>query len=140
MPRPYSNDLRRRVVLTVENGASRRQAAGLFKVSVSFVIKLMQRFQATGEVSPAQFGGYKVSPLEAHEADLRRWIAERSDITIGELQSRLSEHGTRTSPAALARFLAKLGLTRKKRRLVPPSSPARTSPRPAGSGSAGNAD
>ena len=82
MPRPYSNDLRQKVVLTVENGASRRQAAKLFKVSVSFVIKLLQRVQATGEVSPAQFGGYKTSPLKTHEADLRRWVAERSDITI----------------------------------------------------------
>ena len=119
MPRPYSNDLRRKIVDTVESGASRRQTAGLFKVSVSFVIKLMQRVRATGDVSPAQFGGYKVSPLAAHEADLRRWVAERSEITIAELQSRLSACGTRTSPAALARFLAKLGLTRKKRRRGP---------------------
>ena len=139
MPRPYSNDLRRKVVLTVEAGRSCRQTAGLFKVSVSFVIKLMQRVQATGEVSPAQFGGYKTSPLKMHEADLRRWVAERSDITIAELQSRLLERGTRTSPAAIARFLAKLGLTRKKRRRGPPSNRARTSPRPAGSGSAGSA-
>ena len=138
MPRPYSSDLRRRVVLTVENGASCRQTAALFKASVSFVIKLLQRVQATGEVSPAQFGGYKVSPLAAHEADLRRWVAERSEITIAELQTRLSERGTKTSPAAIARCLAKLGLTRKRHR-EPPSSPARTSPRPAGSGSAGSA-
>jgi len=140
MPRPYSNDLRRKIVDTVESGASRRQTAGLFKVSVSFVIKLMQRVRATGDVSPAQFGGYKVSPLAAHEADLRRWVAERSEITIAELQSRLSACGTRTSPAALARFLAKLGLTRKKRRRKLPSSRARTSPRPARHGSAGSAD
>jgi transposase len=140
MPRPYSNDLRQKVVLTVENGASRRQAAKLFKVSVSVVIKLLQRVQATGEVSPAQFGGDKVSPLAAHEADLRRWVAERSDITIAELQSRLLERGTRTSPAAIARFLAKLGLTRKKRRREPPSNGAMTSPRPAKPGSDGSVD
>jgi putative transposase len=114
MPRPYSNDLRRKIVETVESGASCRQAAGQFKVSVSFAIKLMQRVRATGDVSPAQFGGYKVSPLAAHEADLRRWVAERSEITIAELQTLLAERGTRTSPAALARFLGKLGLTRKK--------------------------
>ncbi len=100
----------------------------------------MQRVQATGDVSPAQFGGYKVSPLAAHEADLRRWVAERSDITIAELQSRLLERGTKTSPAALARFLAKLGLTRKKRRHGPPSSRAMTSPRPARPGSDGSVD
>ena len=139
MPRPYSNDLRRKIALTVEAGTSCRQAAELFKVSVSFVIKLLQRVQATGDVSPARFGGYKVSPLAAHEADLRRRVAERSEITIAELRTLLSERGTRTSPAALARFLGKLGLTRKKRRREPPSSRASTSPRPAGRGSAGSA-
>jgi transposase len=140
MPRPYSNDLRRKIALTVEAGRSCRQTAGLFKVSVSFVIKLLQRVQATGEVSPAQFGGYKTSPLNTHEADLRRWVAERSAITIAELQSRLLERGTRTSPAAIARFLAKLGLTRKKRRREPPSNGAMTSPRPARPGSDGGVD
>ena len=114
MPRPYSDDLRLRVVETVENAASRRQAAEFFKVTVSFVIKLLQRVQATGEVPPARLGGYEVSPLKAHEEDLRLWIAERSDITIAELQSRLSERGTKTSPAALARCHERLGLTRKK--------------------------
>jgi transposase len=114
MPRPYSDDLRLRVVETVENAASRRQAAEFFKVTVSFVIKLLQRVQATGEVPPARFGGYEVSPLKAHEEDPRLWIAERSDITIAELQSRLSERGTKTSPAALARCHERLGLTRKK--------------------------
>ena len=140
MPRPYSNDLRRKIALTVETGRSCRQTAELFKVSVSFVIKLMQRVQATGDVSPARFGGYKVSPLAAHEADLRRWVAERSEITIAELQALLSGRGTRTSPAALARCLAKLGLTRKKRRRGPPSNRARTSPPPARPGSDGSAD
>ena len=139
MPRPYSNDLRQRIVDTVESGVSRRQTAKVFKVSVSFVIKLIQRVRATGDVSPAQFGGYKVSPLAAHEADLRCWVAERSAITIAELQVLLAERGTRTSPAALARFLGKLGLTRKKRRREPPSRRARTSPRPAASGSDGSA-
>jgi transposase len=46
MPRPLSNDLRERVARTVEDGSSRRQAAGRFGVSVSFVVKLLQRWQA----------------------------------------------------------------------------------------------
>lgn len=139
MPRPYSNDLRRKIVETVKSGTSCRQTAGQFKVSVSFVIKLLQRVRATGDVSPARFGGYKVSPLAGHEADLRRWVAERSAITLAELQALLLERGTKTSPAALARFLGKLNLTRKKRPQERPSRRARTSPRPARHGSAGSA-
>ena len=40
MTRPYSVDLRERVVRAVEAGLSRRAAARRFEVSVSFVVKL----------------------------------------------------------------------------------------------------
>jgi putative transposase len=43
MARPYSADLRERVVRAVEGGASRRATAAKFEDSPSFVIKLMQR-------------------------------------------------------------------------------------------------
>ena len=42
MPKPYSLDLRERVVGFVEDGQSRRAAAARFRVSVSFVVNLMQ--------------------------------------------------------------------------------------------------
>ena len=129
MPRPYSNDLRRKIVEKVEKGVSCRQAAELFDVSVSFVIKLMQRFRATGDVSPSQFGGFKTSPLLAHEEDVRGWIAATPELTIGEICRRFAERDVKTSPAAVARFLQKIGLTRKKRPLVPPSNHERTLPK-----------
>ena len=59
MAKPYSDDLRERVVGAVEGGSSRREAAGQFDVSVSFVVKLMQRDQATGSFRPGDFGGRK---------------------------------------------------------------------------------
>ena len=52
MAKPYSDDLRERVVRAVEGGSSRHEAAGQFDVSVSFVVKLMQRVQATGSFRP----------------------------------------------------------------------------------------
>lgn len=88
MPRPSSNDLCLKIALTVGSGTSCRQAAGLLEVSVSFVIKLMQRVRATGDVAPAQLGGYKVSPLAAHEADLRRWAVIVSREAGGSTASR----------------------------------------------------
>jgi transposase len=41
MPKPYSLDLRERLVSSVEAGHSRRAAAAHFRVSPSFVINLM---------------------------------------------------------------------------------------------------
>lgn len=129
MARPYSNDLRRKIVERVEKGISCRKAAELFDVSVSFVIKLMQRFRAAGDVSPAQFGGFKTSPLLAHEEDVRGWIAATPELTIAEICARFAERDVKTSPAAVARFLQKIGLTRKKRPHVLPSNHARMLPK-----------
>lgn len=122
------------MVDTVRSGVSRRKTAELFQVSVSCVIKLMQRVDETGDVRPARFGGFKTSPLTRHEHDIRAWIRETPEITIAELPSQLAEGGTTSSHAAIARFLQRLGLTRKKRPPWPPSDRARTSPRPGKTG------
>ena len=53
MGRPYSEDLRSRIVAAVEAGATRTAAAEQFAVSVSCAIKLVQRFRETGSVVPA---------------------------------------------------------------------------------------
>ena len=68
MAKPYSDDPRERVVRAVEGGSSRHEAAGQFDVSVSFVVKLMQRVQATGSFRPGDFGGHKEPKLAQHEA------------------------------------------------------------------------
>ena len=55
MTRPLSNDLRERVVAAVLGGASCREAAARFDIAVSSVVKLMQRYRATGSVAPARW-------------------------------------------------------------------------------------
>jgi hypothetical protein len=52
---------------TVESGVSRNAAARQFAVSVSCVVKLMQRFQHTGSVLPAP-RGKKPYALEGHQS------------------------------------------------------------------------
>lgn len=138
MAKPFSNDLRRKMVEAVQGGLSRRQTAKVFKVSVSCVIKLMQRFDVTGDVAPAQFGGFKTSPLSQREADIRAWIGECSDVSLVELREKLEKTGTQSSPPALARYLQQLGLTRKKRPRSLPNELATTLPKPAANGSSGN--
>jgi putative transposase len=55
--RPYSNDLRERVVRAViEGGLSRHQAAAQFDVR-STAILWVQRFRKTGSVKPDKIGG-----------------------------------------------------------------------------------
>jgi transposase len=137
MTRPYSVDLRERVVRSVEGGASRRATAAKFEVSVSFVIKLMQRWRRRGSVAPDRYGGWKRSPLEAHAARIVAMLVEAPDLTIEELRGCLTASGIRTSRSALGRFLQGQDLTRKKRPSTPPSRNGRTSPRRASPGAGG---
>ena len=66
MPKPYSLDLRERVVSYVEAGHSRRAAAAHFRVSPSFVINLMTAFRERGGIAPKALGGWRHSKLDPH--------------------------------------------------------------------------
>ena len=109
MARPYSVDLRERVVRCVEGGASRRATAAKFEVSISFVVKLMQRWRQRGTVQADRVGGWKRSRLAAH---------------VERVHALLAADGIEVSPSAISRFLKACGLTRKKdrarRRAGPP--------------------
>ena len=128
MTRPYSVDLRERVVRAVEAGASCRSTAATFEVSVSFVIKLMQRWRRRGSVAPDQYGGWKRSALADHAGRVQELLMVEPDLTIAELRSRLASAGIHASPAAISRFLSAQGLTRKKRPSTRPSRSGPTSP------------
>jgi transposase len=131
-------DLRQRVVAAVEAGASCRAAAARFAVSVSFVVKLMQRWRRRGTVEPDQYGGWKTSVLAAHADRVLALVAATPDLTLEELRVRLAARGIATSRSALGRFLLARGLTRKKRPGTPPSRTARTSPRRGSPGARGS--
>ena len=138
MARPYSVDLRERVVRCVEGGASRRATAAKFEVSISFVVKLMQRWRQRGTVQADRVGGWKRSRLAAHVERVHALLAAAPDLTIAELRQRLAAEGSATSRSGIGRFLAAAGLTRKKRRNMPPSRIARTSPRRGAPGVSGS--
>jgi transposase len=81
MPKPYSIDLRGRVIEEVESGASRREAAERYGLSPSVVVIWMQRFEETGSVAARPSGG-STSPLEKHADILLALIAEQPDLTL----------------------------------------------------------
>ena len=116
MVRPYSLDLRERVVAAVEAGESRRSAARRFGVSESTAVKWLQRVRATGSVKPSKMGGYVRPSLEGE----RDWILTRydeagSDLTVRGLASELTARGVKTGPYAVWAFFRREGLTFKKK-------------------------
>ena len=84
MPKPYSTDLRERAVEAVEGGASRREVAEVFEVSVSSVIRWCRRWSETGSVEAKPSGG-STSPLEEHSDWLLTLIAKQPDLTLKEI-------------------------------------------------------
>ena len=80
MPRPLSNDLRERIVRSVEGGKSCHGAAEHYDVSVSAVIRLMQRWRATGDCRPKRMGGYLQHKLAAHKDAVDRLLTENNDL------------------------------------------------------------
>src|ERR1700732_443155 len=80
MPKSYSGDLRERVIEAVESGASRRETAERFEVSVSSAIKWLQRWHESKSAVPKPRGG-SVSPLEAVAEQILDLIAQQPDLT-----------------------------------------------------------
>ena len=125
MAKPYSNDLRERVVSAVEvDGLSRRAAAELFAVAPSTVVNWVERARRTGSVAPGQMGGYRPrSIVGEHET----WLAGRvreGDFTLRGLVVELAGRGLEADYWAVWTFVRAQGLTHKKRRWSPVSSPA----------------
>ena len=114
MAKPYSQDLRDRVVRAVLAGQSRRKAARSFDISASCVIKLMQQWETTGDCLPRKFGGHKRHALAEHEDKVRALVAAQPDLTITALWKKLTVLDIKVGRSAVGRFLLHLKLTYKK--------------------------
>jgi transposase len=114
--RPYSIDLRERIVAAVDRGEhSLRAIAHLFSVNLSFLVRLLQRRRATGSVRPKPHGGGPPPKLDT--AAVRRLLAlvrQQPDATLTELRDRL---GIPCHIATIARVLRRHRISRKKKTL-----------------------
>jgi transposase len=134
MVKPLSNDLRERVVAFVEAGHSRRAAAAHFRVSPSFVIKLMMLFRQTGRVDHRQLGGQRRFKLDRHRSFILERVAERADITMPELAVKLAlATGTRR-PLVVVALADPQRLSFQKKHCGPANKTGQTSARRAANG------
>ncbi len=115
MARPYSQDLRDRVVAAVASGRTCRVVAARFGVSVASVVKWSQRFRATGSAAAAKMGGWRPLRLKSERDWLLARIAEKPDLTLRAVVAELAERGTPASYGAVWRFFAHEGITFKKK-------------------------
>jgi transposase len=112
----YSEDLRRKIIDTYNNKeGSIRQVSVRFKVSRSFVQKLLKQHQQIGSLAPLPHGGGTVPKLTDYVPTIEKLLEEKNDATLPELCQNLKERtGISVSRGTLCRFLQKLNVTRKK--------------------------
>ena len=126
MGKPYSTDLRERVVASVlDGGLSRNKAAAQFAVAVSTVVTWVKRYQETGSVEPGQMGGHKPKSIRGeHEAFLTRRVRERA-FTLRGLVRELAERGLKVDYRSVWNFVQAEKLSFKKNRRGQRTRPAR---------------
>ncbi|HXT88843.1 MAG TPA: IS630 family transposase [Trebonia sp.] len=111
---PYSKDLRERVVAAVDHGeGSQREIARRFRVSLTFVFRLLRRRRDAGTLDPKPHGGCPPPALDSDELQrLAELIRKRPGATLERLRE---SGGFRCSLTTVWRALRRLGLTRKKK-------------------------
>lgn len=119
MARPYSDDLRERVVSAVMAGESTRVVADRFGVAVSSVVKWSQRYRRTGNVAPGKMGGHRRRILEPHRDFIVDQIRQTPHLTLHRLRDLLAARGVGVSHSAVWRFLRREGLSFKKNAVRP---------------------
>jgi transposase len=93
MGKPYSMDLRERVVAAVAGGMSRNRAAKQFGIGVSTAINWVKRLGETGSVAPGKMGGHKPKAISGEH---REWLLRRTkegDFTLRALVAELAARG-----------------------------------------------
>ena len=118
MGKPYSLDLRERIVGYVEEGHSARSAAGVFGVSASTAVRLAAAHRRDGNIAPKPQGRAPgtAGKLAAHLDFLIERLRSEPDITLQVLAEALSEaRGVKVQLSSIHRALIRAGYSYKKR-------------------------
>ena len=108
---PYSKDLRTRVLADRDAGMASRDVAAKFRVSLSWVNRLVQRRRESGEIEPRPQTVFKRHAFAGREDQLRALVAAQPDRTLAELREALRSSASLSS---VWRALERLELTVKK--------------------------
>lgn len=122
--RPYSQDLRERVIHAVETrDGSQAEIAERFAVSHSFVEKLWQRWRQTGSYAAWPHAGGRQRSLRAAEQIIRRAVTREPDVTLASLCEQVARRqGIQVSTKTMCVEVQRLHLPRKKSRSMQASA------------------
>jgi transposase len=113
--KPYSTDLRQRVLDAIDHGTPRQQIVEVFEVSLSTIKRYLRQRRQTGQLAAKPIPGRPPKKGAALDAELPAQLAAHDDATL-EQHCRwwADSHGVLVSTASMSRAIARLGWTRKK--------------------------
>jgi transposase len=118
----YSEDLRRKIVVAIERGMPKAQAARTFGVGVSTVKRYATKAQRGEPLEPGKAPGKRPKMDEKVSNLLEEDLKERPFVTLRERCDYLEAiSGVSVSRSTMCRAIARLGKTRKKGGEAPPS-------------------
>ncbi len=103
MTKPYSADLRVRVVEAADEGATRHEAGERFGVSVSSAVRWHQLWRHEGTIGAKPYGG-SCSPLEDNAEELLAVIEDQPDLRLDEIVAVMRKRQIPGCRTALFRF------------------------------------
>jgi|SRR5215210_3200806 len=119
----YSEDLRRKIVHAVRRGASKRETASLFGVSLSSVRRFTRMQREGDSLAPKKPPGRPPKGSDATRRLLEADLAERPAATAAERRRYLERMtGESMSDSTVRRLVKRLGHSRKKGHPSPPSA------------------
>ena len=114
MGKPYSDDLRDRVVAAMASGRSCREVGEAFDLAPSTAGNWYRRYRATRSYAARPMGGDRRSKLTGEAS----WIADRLDqdrgLTLVEVRAELARRDIEVSYTSVWRIVRRLGLRHKK--------------------------
>jgi transposase len=113
MARPYTSDLRERVVEAIDEGATRHEAAEPYAVSVSSAVRWHQAWHNEGTYEAKPCWGSR-SPLDDYVEEIIALVEEQQDRTLDEIVAAMHKRKIPGGRTALFRFLERHGITLKK--------------------------
>ena len=107
MPKPYSVDLRKRVLKYIEETADKIKASQLFNVGIATIYRWIARKTQTGNIEPSPKKAYK---KKIDDQRLIAYVEQNPDHFLSEIATHF-----KTTLQAVFYALQRLKITRKKR-------------------------
>lgn len=114
--KPYSVDLRQRVLGALERGMSRAEIVRTFQISAGSLKRWLKQQRQTGSLQPRRPSGRHATLDTTTDAALLQQLEATPDATIAEhTQNWNATHHKPVSQSTMGRAIRRLNWTRKKR-------------------------